>query len=38
MTSHKRRVIDKICWKITNIALVIEAIHERIIKEEEFHI
>ena len=28
MTSHKRSIIDKTCWKLTNIVLVIVAIHE----------
>ena len=36
MTSQ-RGVGNKIYWKLTNIALVIQTIHERIIKEERFH-
>jgi hypothetical protein len=38
MTSHKRSIIDKTCWKLTNIAMVIVAIHEKVIKEERSHI
>ena len=38
MTSHIRSIIGKIHWKLANIALVIDAIHERIIREEIFHI
>ena len=38
MTSHKRSIIDETCWKLTNIALVIVAIHEKVIKEERSHI
>ena len=38
MTSHRRNIIDKIYWRLTNIALVIDAIHERLVKEDRFHI
>ena len=39
MTSHKRSIIDKTCWKLTNIALVIDAIHEKVNKgREDSHI
>lgn len=29
ITTHKRSIVDKICWKLTNIALVIGAIREK---------
>ena len=35
MTSHKRSIIDKTCWKLTNIALVIVAVHEKSNKGRE---
>ena len=38
MTSHKRSIINKICWRLTNITLVIEEIHEKVIKKERSHI
>ena len=38
MTSHKRSIIDKTCWKLTNIVLVIVATHEKVIEEERSHI
>jgi hypothetical protein len=37
MTSRRGSIVDKIYWKLTNIALVIDAIHERLIKEERIH-
>ena len=38
MTSHKRSIVDKICWKLPSIALVIGAIHEKGVKEVRSHI
>ena len=38
MTLHKKSIVDKIYWKLTNIALVIDAIHEKVIKKERSHI
>ena len=38
ITSHISGMMNKICWHLTNIALVIDAIHEKVIKEERSHI
>ena len=35
MTLHKKSISGKIYWKLTNIALVNDAIHERINKGRE---
>ena len=37
MTSHKESISGKIYWRLTNIALVNDAIHDRINKEEDSH-
>jgi hypothetical protein len=35
----KKSIVDKIYWKLTNIALVIDAIHEKVNKgREDSHI
>jgi hypothetical protein len=36
--TYKRSIIDKIYWRLTNKALVIDAIHEKVIKKERSHI
>ena len=38
ITSHVRSMMNKIYWDLTNVALVIDAIHEKVIKEERSHI
>jgi hypothetical protein len=38
MTSYTKSIVGKIYWELANIVLVIEAIHERIIREEKSHI
>jgi hypothetical protein len=38
MTSQVKSIMNKIYWDLENIALVMDAIHERIVKEERFHI
>ena len=38
MTSHKRSIIDKKCCKLTNIELLIDTIHEKVITKERSHI
>ena len=35
MTSHKESISRKFYWRLTNIALVNDATHERINKERE---
>ena len=39
ITLHKKSIVDKIYWRLTNIALVIDAIHEKVNKgREDSHI
>ena len=37
MTSHRKSMIDKSCWELTNIVLVIDTIHANYDRGEEIH-